>query len=78
LNTVVNPQDAYWAAQYHQADFHSYMTAGEAGIVTIYPDKTAVKLPGASYMRGTMIHETGHTFSYKKWGTDQTKGKWLD
>ena len=29
-------------------------------------------------MRGTLIHETGHTWSYKQWGTDETKGKWLE
>lgn len=76
LNVQVNPDDAYWAVQYNQADFHSYMTAGAAGVVTIYPDKNA--LPNDNYMRGTMIHETGHTWSYKTWGTDTTKGKWVD
>jgi len=25
-----------------------------------------------------MVHETAHTWSYKTWGTDTTKGKWLD
>jgi type VI secretion system secreted protein VgrG len=29
-------------------------------------------------MKGTMAHETGHTWSYKTWGEDETKGKWLD
>jgi hypothetical protein len=78
LNAVTNPEDPHWAAEYHQADFHSYMTAGVAGIVTIYPDPVAKDLPSANYMRGTMAHETGHTWSYKTWGTDKTKGKWLD
>jgi hypothetical protein len=76
LNVAVNPDDAYWAVQYKQPGFHSYMTAGAAGVVTIYPDTTAP--PGDNYMRGTMIHETGHTWSYKTWGEDKTKGKWLD
>jgi hypothetical protein len=78
LNAVVNPQDSYWAAQYHRPDFHSYMTAGAAGIVTIYPNKTEKPMPNANYMRGTMIHESGHTLSHKLWGNDETKGKWLD
>jgi hypothetical protein len=76
LNAAVNPDDAYWAVQYKQPGFHSYMTAGAAGVVTIYPDSKAP--PGDNYMRGTMIHETGHTWSYKKWGQDTTKGKWAD
>src|SRR5690606_22427906 len=76
LNVLENPDDAHWAVEYNQPGFHSYMTAGAAGIVTIYPNKTAP--PGDNYMRGTMIHETGHTWSYKAWGTDKTKGKWLD
>lgn len=76
LNASVNPDDAYWAVQYKQPGFHSYMTAGAAGVVTIYPDTTAP--PSDNYMRGTMIHETGHTWSYKTWGQDTTKGKWVD
>jgi hypothetical protein len=78
LNAVVNPDDAYWATEYKQADFHSYMTAGAAGVVTIYPNVAAKPLPGDNYMRGTMIHETGHTWSYKTWGEDKTKGKWVE
>lgn len=76
LNVQENPDDAHWAVEYNQPGFHSYMTAGAAGVVTIYPDKGA--LPNDNYMRGTMIHETGHTWSYKTWGTDETKGKWVD
>lgn len=76
LNVLENPDDSYWAVEYKQPDFHSYMTAGAAGVVTIYPDKKA--LPNDNYMRGTMIHETGHTWSYKTWGTDTAKGKWVD
>ena len=45
---------------------------------TIYPDKVTKGLPDENYMRGTMIHETGHTWSYKTWGTDTNKGKWVD
>jgi hypothetical protein len=78
LNAVTNPDDPHWAAEYHEADFHSYMTAGASGTVTIYPDKRTKALPDDNYMRGTMIHETGHTWSYQNWGRDETKGKWVD
>lgn len=79
LNPVTNPDDAYWAAQYNMPDFHSYMTAGKEGVVTIYPMPAAKgKQPDEAYMRGTMIHESGHAWSYQKWGTDKTKGKWLE
>ena len=75
LNTQVNPDDAYWAVEYNTPDFHSYMTAGASGVVTIYPDK--VTQPDANGMRGSMIHETGHTWSYQQWGNDTAQGKWL-
>jgi hypothetical protein len=78
LNAVVNPDDAYWAAEYGDPNFHSYMTAGAAGVVTIYPNPSAKPLPGDNYMRGTMIHETGHTWSYRTWGEDTTQGKWVE
>ncbi len=77
LGPVTNPDDPYWATQYKTPDFHSYMTSGIAGVVTIYPDKTAKKLANENYQRGTLLHETGHTWSYKNWGQDTTKGKWL-
>ena len=76
LNVVTNPDDPGWAVKYKRPNFHSYMTAGDAGRVTIYPSEPASKLPDDNYRRGTMIHETGHTWSYKTWGTDKTKGGW--
>ncbi len=78
LNAVTNPDDPHWAVEYNTPDFHSYMTAGAAGVVTIYPDKSTKDLPDDNYRHGTMIHETGHTWSYKKWGTKKDEGKWLD
>ena len=78
LNAVTNPDDPHWSVEYKTPDFHSYMTAGVAGIVTIYPDKIANALPDDNYRHGTMVHETGHTWSYKTWGTDTAKGKWVD
>jgi hypothetical protein len=78
LNPSVNPDDAHWAVEYNRPDFHSYMTAGADGVVDIYADKTANALPGDTGMRNAMTHETGHAWSYKKWGNDTTKGKWVD
>ncbi len=75
LNAVDNPDDAYWAQQYNDPTFHSYMTAGAAGEVTIYPSTGST--PSENYMRGTMIHETGHTWSKQAWGEDTTKGGWV-
>lgn len=77
LSPVVNPEDAHWATEYNMPDFHSYMTAGSAGVVTVYPSNTGPQ-PSVSAMRGSLIHETGHTWSYKQWGEDKTQGKWLD
>lgn len=74
LNPVVNPDDAYWAKEYKTPDFHSYMTAGAGGEVTIYPDKTAPM--DQDYMNSTMIHESAHSWSGKKWGADRAKGGW--
>lgn len=76
MNPVVNPEDAYWAATYNSPDFHSFMTADAAGHITIYPSVDGTK-ESQDYASGTMIHETGHTWGYKRWGTDTTKGGWL-
>lgn len=70
-----NPQDAFWAQQYRDPTFQSYMTAGASGDVSIYPLRGA--LPTQDYMAGTMIHETGHTWSYQTWGNDTNQGGWL-
>jgi hypothetical protein len=77
LNPADNPDDSKWAVVYNDPDFHSYMTAGADGQVTIYPDK-AEPMPGAGVMRGSLIHETGHTWSYQNWGTNTKEGKWVD
>ncbi len=76
INRGVNPDDAYWAKEYKRPDFHSYMTAGEKGIITIYPNNKP--LPGKDSMRSALMHETGHIWSYQKWGTDKAKNGWVD
>lgn len=54
------------------------MTGGVEGVVTIYPDKETNALPSVVGQRSAIVHETGHTWSYKTWGQDTTKGKWVD
>lgn len=74
MNPGTNPDDKDWAVTYNDPNFHSYMTAGGEGRVTIYPDE---QMSGQDYMNGTIIHETGHTWSYQQWGEDETKGGWI-
>jgi WXG100 family type VII secretion target len=78
LNPITNPADPDWAVKYNDPNFHSYMTAGKAGVVTIYPNPDGKPMPNQNYMWGTMIHETGHTWSYKTWGDDKTAGEWAN
>jgi hypothetical protein len=68
-----NPDDAYWAKQYNQPGFRSYMTAGADGVISAYPSTNKIS---QTYLDGTMIHETGHTLSNKKWGADNTAKGW--
>ena len=77
LNPITNPQDPFWAAEYKAPDFHSYMTAGMGGVVTIYPDKVATPLQGPDSHTGALIAETGHTWAYRTWGLNTSAGKWL-
>ncbi|HZI12179.1 MAG TPA: hypothetical protein VE153_17480 [Myxococcus sp.] len=70
-----NPDDAYWAKQYKDPNFRSYMTAGADGIINVYPSKPKMT---QDYLDGTLIHETGHTLSMKKWGSDDTDKRWND
>jgi hypothetical protein len=65
-----NPDDPYWAKKYKRPGFFSYMTAGKAGVITIYPTPS---LESQEYLEGTMIHETGHTLTGQKWGEDTDK-----
>jgi hypothetical protein len=68
-----NPQDAFWAQQYHQPGFRSYMTAGADGTVNIYP---AVNRQTQHAATASMIHETGHVLSARMWGDWSSSSKW--
>jgi hypothetical protein len=75
LNAVPNPDDAYWKVEYSDPNFESYMTAGASGTVDVYP--TSGSTPSQDYMTGTMVHESGHTWSYQTWGNDEDAGGWV-
>ncbi|MDE2291831.1 MAG: hypothetical protein KGL53_07090, partial [Elusimicrobia bacterium] len=70
VNTVQNPDDAYWAKAYKMKDFRSYMTSGAAGVTEIYPADSAHRLAGTEYMRISLLHESGHIYSDSHWGGD--------
>jgi hypothetical protein len=67
-----NPDDAYWAKEYKKPGFRSYMTAGSSGIINIYPTKNK---QGQGQMDTSMIHETGHIISQRRFGEDSSKGR---
>jgi type VI secretion system secreted protein VgrG len=74
INPGPNPADAYWAQEYKTPNFRSYMTAGAAGVVNVYPS------PGGQsqdYLDGSLIHETGHIWTKQNWGPDNDK-RWDD
>lgn len=73
INPVQNPQDQYWARAYNMPGFRSYMTAGGAGIVTVYPSDDHLSLPGTEDMRMSLLHEAGHVFSQRRWGSPSAR-----
>ena len=64
-----NPDDAYVAEQFNRPGFSSYMTAGAAGIISIYPTKEP---PSQDALDTVLLHETGHILSNQAWGSDST------
>lgn len=74
-----NPQDAYWRSRYpndpNARNFRSYMTAGADGTVTIYPSEHP---QSQAVLNDSLIHETGHTLSMRRWGDDSSGRRWAD
>jgi len=68
-----NPSDAYWGEVYHDPGFRSYMTAGAAGVVDIYP---TVYRQTQHACDASLIHETGHILSGRTWGNWQSDPRW--
>jgi hypothetical protein len=79
LHPKPNPDDAIWQADpnYNPSggEFVSHMTCGSDGIVDVFPSTANAKL---IEVETTLIHETGHAISNKRWGDDTTKAKWDD
>ena len=72
VNPGRNPDDAYWAKEYNRPDFRSYMTAGSAGDISIYPGKQPQQVADVS-----LVHETGHILSKRILG-ENTDGGFID
>lgn len=67
-----NPDDPYWAKKYNKPNFYSYMTAGSSGIINIYPTPNK---NSQDQMDTSLIHETGHIISQRRFGEDSSKGR---
>ncbi|HYH94353.1 hypothetical protein, partial [Hyalangium sp.] len=70
-----NPEDAHWEQVYGEPGFRSYMTAGAAGIISIYPSDGKQT---QEFINSSFIHETGHTLSHRHWGSDENDPRWND
>jgi hypothetical protein len=74
LNSAQNPQDTFWAQQYGDPNFRSYMTADSAnGAIDFYP--TAHR-QDADYLAGSIVHEAGHFASQQNYGYAHTTQDW--
>ncbi len=62
-----SPEDTHWGTLWKTPDFRAFMTAGEHGVVHVYPTG-AVRSQRS--VDGALIHETGHLWSRKAWGPD--------
>lgn len=74
VNTLPSPDDTYFATTWNEPGFRAYMTAGENGLVNVFP----TKIEQAQHsVDGTFIHEAAHLWSRKTWGPDGSPG-WTD
>lgn len=74
VNTLPSPDDTYFATTWNEPDFRAYMTAGDQGLVNVFP----TKIEQAQHsVDGTFIHEAAHLWSRKVWGPDGSPG-WTD
>jgi hypothetical protein len=73
VNPAANPADAHWGRIYGQPGFRSYMTAGAAGDINVYPS-------AQPHHQGTftdsLVHETGHTASQRRFGVSDRGPGW--
>lgn len=73
VNPGANPSDAYWGKIYNQPGFRSYMTAGAAGDVNVYPSQYPHH---QGVFTDSLVHETGHTASQRAFGVDHRGPGW--
>jgi len=74
IEPAFNPDDPHWKKAYNDPSFQSYMTAGAAGIINVYPSATS--LSDDVWMMGSLIHETGHIIADKIFGSNPQGPKW--
>lgn len=65
LAPTKNPEDAFWAQQYGQDSFTTFMTCGADGVVNVFPQPSRAS---ERSIASTLIHETGHAWSMLDWG----------
>ncbi len=69
-----NPDDAYWrTVPGYQKDHQSYMTCGADGTVRVFP---MPEKQSQHTVDSSLAHETGHTLSQRRWGSDVKSKKW--
>lgn len=73
LSPVANPDDAFWAKTYGLPEMTSHMSVGTDGAVTVYPSTRART---AEHLAMSLLHESGHAWSFERWGTDTTAPAW--
>lgn len=73
VNPGQNPHDAHWARVYNSPNFRSYMTAGSAGVVDIYPSNGR---PSQNGLSNSLVHEVGHIVGQRNWGSSAQDGRW--
>lgn len=67
LSPVPSPSDSYWAKQYGEKGFRSYMNASAEGVITIFPWPPG-EPHSARDLGANLMHELGHTASNAAWG----------
>lgn len=76
INGAQNPSDQFWAQQYGDPNFRSYMTADSAnGVVDLYPTSHP---QGADYLTGSLVHEVGHFESQTNYGYNSSGQGWQE
>lgn len=67
IDAMRSPEDSHWGTLWKTPDFRAFMTAGEHGVVHVYPTGG---VRSQRSVDGALIHETGHLWSRKAWGPD--------